>query len=437
MEKFVRKQAQILARRIEENPSQIIFIAGPRQVGKTTLIKDTLAQLPSNRYRFVATDRPSDQSNTLLAESAVIETTEDVSAFKDVKWLVRVWQEARVEAAQREKEISKANTDEILHAEKNEGAYVLVIDEIQKIPDWSEAVKGLWDQDRAKDLKLHIVLLGSSPLLIQKGMSESLMGRIEIIRLGHWSFIEMNLAFGYTLNEYIYFGGYPGLARFIREESRWRVNVRDSMIDPSIKNDVLKMTRIDKPALLKQLFELSSSYSGQVVAYEKLRGELLDAGNTTTLAGYLDCLGDAGLIVGMQKYASQPLRRRSTPKLIVLNTAFMAVESGYTFDQAQADRSFWGRMTESAVGAHILNDGNSEIESFYWRESSTEVDFVLKRGKQLVVIEVKSGAKRASSNGLEKFEENFGKCRKLIVGNGGTSIAEFLSRPIQEWFDDE
>jgi len=416
MSKFERSQANKLRSRFLEEPSRILFVGGPRQVGKTTLVKDALRDFNPRRYQFFAVDQPIDYEFQLSESSSAI--TEIATAIKDVKWLSQIWQQARVAAA------------------SSEEVYILVIDEIQKIDKWSEAVKGLWDEDRSKGIRLHVVLLGSSPLLMQQGMSESLAGRFELIRVTHWSFIEMNKAFDFSLDEYIYFGGYPGAASLIRDESRWRNYVMESLIRPSIDLDVLKMTRIDKPALLKQLFSLGSAYSGQIVAYDTLRGELRDAGNSTTLANYLEKLGDAGLIVGLNKYASQPLRRRSSPKLNVLNTALMAVESGYKYSEAIADRTYWGRMVESAVGVHLYNDGYPDIEVYYWRESPLEVDFVLKRGNKKIAIEVKSGAKGAVSTGLDEFERQFGAFKKLVVGTGGIPLVDFLTTPVVDWFNE-
>jgi uncharacterized protein len=283
-------------------------------------------------------------------------------------------------------------------------------------------------------LKLHVILLGSSPLLMQKGMSESLTGRYELIRVTHWSFLEMHEAFNFDLDDYIYFGGYPGSAAYIRSESRWRNYVNGSLIEPSIEKDILMMTRVDKPALLKQLFHLGCSYSGQILSYDKMLGQLQDAGNTTTLARYLEMLGNAGLICGLQKYAGQQHRRRaSSPKFNVLNNALMSAGSGYTKAEAKADRSYWGRLVESAVGAHLYNTGHPDCRLHYWRESSREVDFVIERGSKLTAIEVKSGPSSGHASGLDVFEENFGKCRKLLVGEGGIPIVEFLSYPAEHW----
>jgi len=334
---FQREEVNTLRDRLSEKPRSLIFVAGPRQVGKTTLVRNALAQYEENRYSFIPVDQPDEAPDFTYAGN---DTYEQIGRPRDASWLVDQWQRARAAARQ------------------SADGHILVLDEIQKIHRWSEIVKGLWDADRAEDLKLHIVLLGSSPLLMLKGMSESLAGRFELIRVSHWSYTEMHEAFDFDLDDYIYFGGYPGSAAYIRDEARWRNYVNGSLIEPSIEKDILLMTRVDKPALLRQLFHLGCQYSGQLLSYTKMLGQLQDAGNTVTLAHYLDLLGNAGLIQGLQKYAGQQHRRRaSVPKLNVLNTALMSAGSGYTKAEAKADRSYWGRLVESAVGAHLHNSG--------------------------------------------------------------------------------
>lgn len=412
---FQRKEVNILVERLSEPPRFLIFIAGPRQVGKTRLVRDALAQYDPKGYEFVPVDSPEEAQAAGFAYAADT-AYEQAAGPRDTAWLVDKWQRARVAA--------RASSD----------GYILILDEIQKIPRWSEAVKGLWDADRADNLNMHVVLLGSSPLLMQKGMTESLAGRFELMQVTHWSFLEMHEAFDYDLEDYIYFGGYPGSAPYIRDESRWRNYVNGSLIEPSIEKDILMMTRVDKPALLKQLFHLGCSYSGQMLSYDKMLGQLQDAGNTTTLARYLDMLGSAGLLYGLQKYAGQKHRQRaSSPKFNVLNNALMSAGSGYTKAEAKADRSYWGRLVESAVGAHLYNSGHPDCQLYYWREGSREVDFVIHGNRKLTAIEVKSGSSFGHASGLDIFEENFGECRKLLVGEGGISLAEFLSYPAEHW----
>ncbi|MDQ6968415.1 MAG: ATP-binding protein [Mariprofundaceae bacterium] len=413
---YQRKEVSLLLNRLKELPRLLLFIAGPRQVGKTTIVRHALSEFRPDHYCFVPVDRPDEEqkSRYTITTSNSYDHSSDV---RDIAWLIGKWKRARIAARQ------------------SEDGHILVFDEIQKLPDWSEAVKGLWDADRAEGLNLHVVLLGSSPLLMYKGMSESLAGRYELIRVTHWSFMEMHEAFDFDLDDYLYFGGYPGSAAFIRDEPRWRNYVTGSLIEPSIEKDIFEMTRVDKPALLKQLFYIGSAYSGQIVALDNVRGHLQDAGNTTTLAHYLEMLGNAGLLVGLQKYYKrQHIRSRaSPPKFNVLNNALMTATSEYTKAEAKADRTYWGRVVESAVGQHLYNSGLPDCRLYYWRESSNEVDFVIERGNQITAIEVKSGAASGFVKGLDLFEKKHGNCKKLLVSDGGIPLVEFLSYPAEHW----
>jgi predicted AAA+ superfamily ATPase len=397
----------------------MIVVAGPRQVGKTFMVRQALHP---DQSTFVAVDQPPPEVlDPFRSQLATSSTQAETGTPPTAEWLVRQWTQARARAR-------------LLSEGKR---YVLAIDEIQKIPRWSEVVKGLWDADRAENLPLHIVLLGSSPWLMQKGLTESLAGRYEPIRMAHWSYEEMQIAFDFSLDEYIYFGGYPGSAGLIKEETRWRHYVRTALIQPNIQKDILQMTRVDKPALLKALFELGcGAYSGQIIAYDKLRGQLADAGNTTTLAHYLELLSQAGLLSGLSKFAIHAFRKRaSSPKLNAHNTALISALAGYSFAEATGDRSYWGRLVESTVGAHLINTASEDCQTHYWRESPHEVDFVLTNGRKIVAIEVKSGAKFATPKGLEVFAGKFKEARTLIVGEGGVPLVEFLSRPAEHWLD--
>ena len=418
MQNYLRQQSVILHQRLSEPPEQLIVITGPRQVGKTTLIRQTLRDidLPS---RYLSTDNPypSTQSPSLsLAEGSTTSARQNHSP--DTAWLLESWEQARREAADSRR------------------GFVLVLDEIQKISHWSESVKGLWDNDRDNNSPLRVVLLGSAPLLMQQGLTESLAGRFELIRLNHWSYSEMAEAFNFDFSRYVYFGGYPGASKFIAEQSRWRDYIRASLIEPNIDRDILSMTRVDKPALLKRTFELGSDYSGQILSYTKMQGQLQDAGNTTTLAHYLTLLSQAGMLTGLQKYAGEQHRRRaSSPKLIVLNTAFMAVASGYSFEEAQTDRSFWGRLVESTIGAHLINSGQPDISVYYWRSGHHEIDFVITKGRRVIGIEVKSGRHNKVHQGLKEFERQFSPEKILIIGSGGVHLEEFLQHPASHWFN--
>ena len=422
MDTYQRPQAATLQARLREEPRWLIIVTGPRQTGKTTLVHQVLRRI-HRRSAHVAVDAPDPATVPITTglRGGVTSLTTGMSLppidRRDTRWLVRKWEEARLEAR------------------ASDQGFVLALDEIQKIPNWSETVKGLWDADRLAGVPLHVVLLGSAPLLMQQGMSESLAGRYEVIDMRHWSFEEMAAAFDFDLDRYIYFGGYPGPAPIIHDESRWRSFIHNSLIEPNIERDILALQRVDKPILLKQLFGLGSGYSGQILSYNKMLGQLDEAGNTTTLARYLDLLSMAGLITGLSKYASRPHRRRaSSPKLNVLNTALMSVHSDYTFEQARADRTFWGHLVESAVGAHLVNSGGSEYRVYYWRDRGREVDFVLEHGRKLVLFEVKSGGRRGNVSGLEAFRRSFSVEASHVVGRGGIPVSEFLLTPAREWF---
>ena len=416
MDSFERSQVTTLVHRLAEPPRRLIALFGPRQTGKTTIARQALRRIDlPNRY--LAVDEP--EASGFPAPYDEASATFRLHPQRDSEWLVRNWEEAR------------------LKAERSTRGSVLVLDEIQKIEGWSETVKGLWDADRLRDCPLHVVILGSAPLLVQSGLSESLAGRFEPIRVTHWSFAEMSSAFDFDLPKYLYFGGYPGAAHYIRDQDRWRGYILGALVEPNIERDLLAMTRVDKPALLKRLFELGAAYSGQILSYTKMLGQLQDAGNTTTLARYLDLLSSAGLIAGLPKFSNRPQRRRaSSPKLSVLNTALMTAGSGYSFEEAQADRTYWGRIVESAAGAHLFNTAASDMRLHYWREGSHEVDFVLQRGPRIVAIEVKSGEKRMPLEGMDEFEGRFNPGRSLLVGEGGIPLNEFLTAPAGEWFEE-
>lgn len=416
MNPFQRTQVRTIVRRLAEKSHRLIAVFGPRQTGKTTIVRQVLRQIDL-KHRYLAVDSPNSLGPPL--PSNVSGTTIPFSEVKDTDWLVRNWREARQDA------------------NRFGQGFVLVFDEIQKIPDWSETVKGLWDADRSSDCPLHVVILGSAPLLMQSGLRESLAGRFELIRVTHWSFPEMSEAFDFDLNHYLYFGGYPGAVPFVRDPERWRDYVLNALVEPSVEKDLLAMTRVDKPALLRQLFELGRIYSGQILSYTKMLGQLQDAGNTTTLARYLDLLSSTGLLTGLPKYSNRPLQvKASSPKLNVLNTALLTAGSGYSFKEAQADRTFRGRLVESAVGAHLFNSAASDTRLHYWRAAPFEVDFVLQRGFRIIPIEVKSSLKRRPLRGMDEFRRQFNPHRSLLVGKGGIPLDEFLAVSAHRWFEE-
>ncbi len=390
---YRRAAVATLAGRLAEPRRFIQVVAGPRQVGKTTLVGQVLEDVEV-ASRYASADQPS---------------------LRGPQWVAQQWDAARRDAGS--------------------GDGVLVLDEVQKAADWAESVKRLWDEDTRAGRSLRVVLLGSAPLLIQLGLTESLAGRFEMLHMGHWSAREMRDAFDWDVERYIHFGGYPGSAPLVDDEPRWTRFILDGLIETTIARDVLLLTRVDKPALLRRLFELSCRYSGQVLSYNKMLGQLQDAGNTTTLAHYLDLLRAAGMVTGLQKFAGQEVRRRaSSPKLQVLNTAVMSAQSGRTFDEARDDPEYWGRLVESAVGAHLANAALAgELELYYWRHRNREVDFVVETDSVVTAIEVKTGRSGDTLPGLDAFADAFSPDRVLLVGPGGIEIEEFLTRPVGDW----
>ena len=403
----IRPQGAELLRRLKEPRRFLQVIAGARQVGKTTMVGQIARQsgLPT---RFASADGPM---------------------LQGPEWMEAQWEAARFLA-----DPPSPGGSRRTGRAASKGA-LLVLDEVQKVGGWSETVKRLWDSDTRTGMPLRVVLLGSAPLLVQRGLGESLTGRFEVLHLPHWSFPEMQEAFGWSLEQYLFYGAYPGAASLINQPDRWTRYILDSLVEPTISRDVLLLARVDKPALLRRLFQLGCTYSGQILSYTGMLGQLQDVGNTTTLAHYLDLLAGVGMLVGLQKYSNAPVRRRgSSPKLQVLNTALMTATSGLTLKEARADRQFWGRLAESAVGAHLANaTAAGRIEVYYWRHRSREVDFVVRAGRGLTAIEVKSGKMRDSLPGMAAFDAAFQPGRKLLVGGDGIRLEQFLSRPVEHW----
>ncbi len=393
---FERPYLKTVKARIEEPRKFVQVILGPRQAGKTTMITQLLSQ----------------SSIPNLYESA------DAISATNSAWLMQVWESARLRM-------------------KASGAveFLLVVDEIQKIDNWSEVVKQQWDKDTRENINIKVILLGSSRLLIQKGLTESLAGRFETLYLGHWSYPEMQEAFGWSIEQYVYFGGYPGSATLINDEERWKNYIKDSLIETSISKDILMLTRVDKPALLKRLFELGCLYSGQILSYTKIIGQLQDAGNTTTLANYLKLLSDCGLLGGIDKYAGDIIRKRgSSPKFQVYNNALITSQSNDTYEKAIINPELWGRLVESSVGAHLINHSISERHNlYYWRDGNYEVDFILEKGNEVIGLEVKSGM-RAENAGMGVFAGRFHPKKVLLVGTGGIPYDEFLKINPRELF---
>lgn len=383
--------------RILEERKFIQVLVGPRQVGKTTLIKQLVARIDTQSH-FV--------------------TADDVFAV-DTTWLSREWSNARMKMY-----------------ESGAGEMLFIVDEVQKIQNWSETVKKEWDNDTFSDRNIKVILLGSSRLLIQKGLTESLAGRFELLHATHWSYSEMRDAFGWNLEQYIYFGGYPGSASLVANEERWKSYVRESLLETSISKDILMMTRVDKPVLLKRLFEIGCRYSAQILSLTKIQGELQEKGNLTTLSGYLNLLKDAGLLTGLEKYASDIIRKRaSKPKFQVYNNALLTANQNISFNAFMNNSKEWGRLAESAVGVHLVNSGiKYRFNVYYWNQGGYEVDYVIERGAEIIGIEVKSG-KDSHNKGLALFSDEFRPRAVYIVGTDGIPFETFLSMNPAELFN--
>jgi len=393
---FKRYAYKKIFSRLTEPRKFIQALSGPRQVGKTTLIQQVMKEIGIPGH-YVSADA--------------------VSAASPV-WLQQQWETARIKHK----------------SGRHKKGFILVIDEIQKIPGWSDTVKLLWDQDTGNRINIKVVLLGSAPLLVQKGLTESLAGRFEMFSISHWSYSEIRDAFSFSPEQFIYFGGYPGAAGLISDENRWRHYIRDSLIETTISKDIFMMTRVDKPALLRNLFEIGCSYSGQIVSLNKMLGQLHDAGNVTTLSHYLDLLAGAGMITGLQKYSPKKIAEKaSSPKLQVLNTALITAQTDSGFERTRLDGERWGRLVESAIGAHLINiTQGTDVAVLYWRDRNREVDFVLKKGKELIAVEVKSGAAKTSLPGMEAFSKNYRAKKLLLVGGGGIGVDEFLGMDFEQ-----
>ena len=366
----------------------IQVIMGPRQVGKTTVVKQVLKDLDKPYLFFSADNVPATQTG----------------------WISDCWQTARAKMKS-----------------QGYGEIIIVIDEIQKINNWSSAVKAEWDSDTFNDLNVKAIILGSSRVLLEKGLSESMMGRFEEIRMTHWSYPEMQEAFGISLEQYIFFGGYPGAAALVDNQERWEHYVISSIIESTINRDILIDTPINKPALLRQTFELGAAYSGNILSLTKMLGSLQDAGNTVTLSNYINLLNDSGLLTGLNKFSVDLSRRRaSIPKFQVYNNALKSVYFDLGFPDVMDHPDKWGHVFESAVGAHLLSQAFKErYEVYYWRENNAEVDFVIKKKNSVAAIEVKSN-NCSTNTGLQVFSQKFSPKTTLVVGSGGLPAEDFF-----------
>lgn len=363
---------------------------GPRQVGKTTAALD-IADQWSGEVHYANCD---------------------LSLGAGAEWIVFQWNRIRQKDA-------RAGCHKLL-----------ILDEIQKINGWSETVKGLWDQDCQDGNRIKVILLGSSSLLLSRGLTESLAGRFFLHRFTHWTYPECREAFGWDFNQWVYFGGYPGAAPLTDDLDSWKRYVTDSLIETVVSRDVLALQTVHKPALLKNLFTLTAAYPAQVLSFNKMLGQMHDAGNTTTLSHYLQLLKTAFLISGLENYSGSAVRRRSSsPKLVLWNNALVTALDTRSFQDARNDTVWWGRLIENAVGAHLVNNFQTmNYRVMYWRKQNREVDFIVLSGQKIWAIEVKSGS-IGKTQGLTIFCKTHPEAVPIIIGYGGISPDEFCALP--------
>lgn len=383
-----------LLERLGNRPELLQIVVGPRQVGKTTAVRQVGDEW-TGPVRYAAAD---------------------LALPPGPEWVTTQWELARKDAA--------AETA------------LLILDEVQKVTGWSEVVKALWDEDRAAGRTLKVILLGSSALLLERGFSESLAGRFFLHRCSHWTWPECRRAFGWDLEQWLYFGGYPGAAALASDEPAWRAYITDALIETVLARDILALNTVTKPALLRHLFSLAAVFPAQILSYNKMLGQLQEAGNTTTLAHYLKLLESAFLASGLERFsAGQARSRGSSPKLILWNNALINGLGLRSSADVRREPDYWGRLVENAVGAHLLNHLQGlPYEVSYWRHRDDEVDFVVRTGRRLHVIEVKSGRTGVLS-GMAAFLKTHKDARPLLIGSGGMPFEEFFARNPREIFD--
>lgn len=388
MYNFMAFKRQRILKPLQENLDRrthvLQILVGPRQVGKTTAIHQFLEKWPDPK----------------------VYATADQLTPPDTKWLAQTWRQARTQAGNKP---------------------LLVIDEIQKVPRWSEAVKMLHDEDIRERRPLRVILLGSSALLLQRGMQESLAGRFQLLQCPHWSYRECREAFHWTLDQFLFYGGYPGAVPFIDDFTAWKDYVQNSLLETVIGRDIPAVHRIDHPALFRQTLALACQHPAEIISLQKMMGQLQDRGSVNTLANYLELIAGAFLVEPVRKYSPRAIRvRTSSPKLISRNNALITALRGVPFEETKRDRPFYGRLVENAVGAALLNDGDSV---YYWSDRDKEVDFVVQRGKDILAIEVTVGEGHPVP-GLKTFQSRYPGAKPILIGGAQADLS------IEQFFED-
>jgi predicted AAA+ superfamily ATPase len=368
-----------LRKRINESGPLIQVLVGPRQVGKTTAVRAVLA----GRGVYETADSP-----TPLPSS-----------------IVEGWWKQGSESPEK----------------------ILAIDEIQKIPGWSEVVKKCWDRaPRA----LKVILTGSSSLLLEKALRESLAGRFELIRAEHWNFGEARGRFDLSVQRFVEFGCYPGGVPFLNDLERWGAYLRDSIVEPVLGRDLLQMHPVEQPALLRQVFGVAVSHPAEIVSLQKIQGQMQGKGTLPTIQNYLRLLKEAFLITPVGKFSSSGLRiRGSSPKLVVHDNGLVRCFERPVHAPLSPDRA--GRYVENAVGARLIESG---FDLFYWKDRNLEVDWVAvgPDGRRWA-IEVKSGEIFAKDlDGLSEFCRRHPDFEPYLVSAVGQTLDGFGSLALED-----
>lgn len=347
--------------RLREGSSLIQVLLGPRQVGKTTSILNMIKSDFPDEAHYVSADQVFNASPS---------------------WLVEQWIKARSEKK------------------------ILIVDEIQKCENWAEVVKKIFDDNKKSGISFQCVLLGSSSLAIHKGLTESLTGRFQLIQAYHWNYAESLEGYGLDFEDYLRRGGYPGSYN-LGDDKEWSDYVRNSIVSTVIEKDILQYHTVKSPALFRQAFEILMSYPAQEISYTKLLGQLQDRGNVELVKYYISLYEGAYLVKALEKFSPKKIiTKASSPKILPLAPCFyfLSILDTYRSDER-------GRAFELLVGAQLVRTGE---DLCYWREGKDEVDFVLKRGRRIWAIEVKTGDSR-SQKGLIAFKKKYPSAIEVFI----------------------